>query len=83
VRHVYLIGGGARMPGIAAALSRHLNAALGERVPEGADTRVQIVDPLSAVALSPRLSREASLVGPEFVTALGLALTDEEVPHES
>ena len=83
VRHVYLIGGGARMPGIAAALSRYLNAALGERAPEGAGTRVQIIDPLSAVALSSRLSREANLVGPEFVTALGLALTDEEVPHES
>ena len=83
VRHVYLIGGGARMPGIAAALSRYLNAALGERAPEGAGTRVQIIDPLSAVALSPRLSREANLVGPEFVTALGLALTDEEAPHES
>ena len=36
-----------------------------------------------AFPLSPRLSREANLVGPEFVTALGLALTDEEAPHES
>ena len=78
VRHVYLIGGGARMPGIAGAMARYLNPSLGERVPEGAEVRVEVVDPLTAVGLTPRLEKHAGLIGPEFVTALGLALTEEE-----
>lgn len=82
VRHVYLIGGGARMPGIVEALSRYLNTALGERVPEGAECQVQVIDPLSAVPLSLRLHEQADLIGPEFVTALGLGLAEEEVAHE-
>lgn len=82
VRYVYLVGGGARMPGIAGALARYLNPLLGERVPEGAETRVEVIDPLAAMALSPRLGAQANLVGPEFVTALGLALSEEETTSE-
>ncbi len=80
VRHVYLIGGGARMPGLGGALGRYLNPSLGERIPEGAETRVEVIDPLTAVGLSPRFGRQANVIGPEFVTALGLALTEEEAP---
>ncbi|RJQ08407.1 MAG: type IV pilus assembly protein PilM [Bacillota bacterium] len=78
VRHVYLIGGGARMPGIVQALGRYLNPSLGERIPEGAAIGVELVDPLSAVGLHPRLYDQADLIGTEFVTALGLALSEEE-----
>jgi type IV pilus assembly protein PilM len=82
VRRVYLVGGGARMPGVAEALTRYLTPALGERVPEGADVRVEVVDPLAAIPLSPRLARQAPFIGPEFVTALGLALSVEEEAYE-
>jgi type IV pilus assembly protein PilM len=82
VRYVYLVGGGARMPGIGGALARYLNPSLGERVPEGAETRVEVIDPLSAMPLTPRLGAQANLVGPEFVTALGLALTEEATADE-
>lgn len=74
VRQVFLVGGGARMPGIADAFTRYLNPALRERVPEGADTGVEIIDPLSAARLTRRLATQAGLVGPEFVLALGLAM---------
>ncbi|MCL6580787.1 MAG: type IV pilus assembly protein PilM [Firmicutes bacterium] len=78
VRYVYLVGGGARMPGLAYTLARYLNQALDERVPEGAECRVETIDPLSAVPLSPRLQECAGHIGPEFITALGLALAEEE-----
>jgi type IV pilus assembly protein PilM len=83
VRHVHLIGGGARMPGLTDAMSRYLNLALGERVPEGASVRVNLVDPLNAISLSPRLTQRMGLIGPEFVTALGLALGGQEILHAS
>lgn len=77
VRHVYLVGGGARMPGIAEAFGRYLNPSLDERIPEGADAKVEVIDPLSAASLVSKLDGHSSLIGPEFVTSLGLALGEE------
>jgi len=82
VRQVYLVGGGSRMPGIVNALTHYLSPSLGERVPEGANVQVEIIDPLSALPLTPHLAEQAEFLGPEFVTALGLALGVEEVGHE-
>jgi len=82
VRQVYLAGGGARMPGLADALARYLNPSLDERVPEGAAVKVDILDPLAAITLSPRIVGQADLIGPEFVVALGLALGGQEILHE-
>lgn len=78
VRRIYLVGGGARLPGLPEAVIDFI-----ARAPwSGASARalkVEVVDPLSVVSVSRRLAGKAALIGPEFTTALGAAITGEKV----
>lgn len=81
IRRIYLTGGGARLPGLPEAV-----AGFAERVPSGGKPtrglKVEVADPLAMALLSPRLAGQAALVGPEFTTALGAAITGGESLHE-
>jgi len=89
VRVVHLTGGGARMPGLAEALARHLAGGgsrsarekggeargLGEAAGANGAPEVRVVEPLAAVPpLLKGLGLDHRLAGPEFSTAIGLAL---------
>jgi len=71
---IYLVGGGARLKGFPEALRNHLLASLENRL--GGDCRVQPVQLPGKLRVNAGLMQAVDGFGPEFVTALGLALRE-------
>lgn len=81
VRHIHLVGGLARLPGLPEAVAEFVPRVPGSG-PSVRRLKVEIADPLSLVAVNRRLAGRSSLIGPEFTTALGAAITGGESLHE-
>lgn len=71
---VYLIGGGATLPHLPEALSRHLMKAMGSR-PDSEEPRIQPVG-LAGLDINPELLPGVNQFGPLLMTALGSALRE-------
>jgi len=72
IHGIYLVGGGARLKGLAELLREQLAALLGDRL--AADTGVIIAGPSDHVRLRGPLAGLKPYFGPQFATALGLAM---------
>lgn len=74
LERVFLMGGGAILPGMSERLAEHLTAAMAGR-PEAERIRVEAVG-LSGLDINPELLPGVNHVGPLLITALGSALRE-------
>lgn len=77
IRQAFLLGGGASMPELEAAVAESLSEGLSRNSLTPVSVEVRVAVPPNELAIHPRLNPFTQHLGPQLATALGAALREE------